>query len=65
MLSGVALKATDITDIILTHPHWDYMDGVNLFPNAQVWMQKEDYNYFVGAAYPFGQVHLSHPKSCQ
>ena len=35
MLFGVGLKATDITDIILTHPHWDHMDGVNLFPNAQ------------------------------
>ena len=27
------------------------MDGVDLFPNAQVWMQKEDCNYFVGAAW--------------
>ena len=51
MLFGVGLKATDITDIILTHPHWDHMDGVDLFPNARVWMQNEDYNYFVGAAW--------------
>lgn len=51
MLFGVGLKATDITDIILTHPHWDHMDGVDLFPNAHVWIQKEDYNYFVGAAW--------------
>ena len=51
MLSAVGLKATDITDIILSHPHWDHVDGVNLFPNAQVWMQKEDYNYLVGAAW--------------
>ena len=51
MLIGVGLKATDITDIILTHPHWDHVDAVDLFPNAQVWMQKEDYNYFVGAAW--------------
>ena len=51
MLFGVGLKANDITDIIITHPHWDHMDGVDLFPNARVWMQKEDYNYFVGAAW--------------
>ena len=51
MLFGVGLKPTDITDIILTHPHWDHMDGVDLFPNAQVWIQKDDYNYFVGAAW--------------
>ena len=54
MLFGVGLKATDITDIILTHPHWDHMDGVGLFPNAQVWIQKDDYNYFVGAAWQKG-----------
>lgn len=51
MLLKLGLKATDITDIILTHPHWDHMDGVDLFPNAQVWIQKDDYNYFVGTAW--------------
>jgi len=51
MLLRLGLKATDITDIILSHPHWDHMDGINLFPNAQVWVQKEDYNYFVGNAW--------------
>ena len=51
MLSGVGLHAAAITDIILTHPHWDHMDGVDLFPNAHVWIQKEDYNYFVGTAW--------------
>jgi glyoxylase-like metal-dependent hydrolase (beta-lactamase superfamily II) len=51
MLLKIGLKATDITDIILTHPHWDHMDGVDLFPNAQVWIQKEDYNYFTGFAW--------------
>ena len=51
VLSKLNLKAGDITDIILSHPHWDHIDGVDLFPNAQVWMQKEDFNYFVGAAW--------------
>lgn len=51
ILLRLGLNATDVTDIILSHPHWDHMDGVDLFPNAHVWMQKEDYNYFVGAAW--------------
>lgn len=51
MLQGLNVKATDITDIILTHPHWDHMDGVDLFPNAQVWIQKEDFNYCVGESW--------------
>lgn len=51
VLLRLGLKATDITDIILSHPHWDHIDGIDLFPNAQVWVQKEDYSYFVGNAW--------------
>ena len=50
-LAKLGLKPTDITDIILSHPHWDHIDGVSLFPNAQIWMQKEDFNYFVSTAW--------------
>jgi glyoxylase-like metal-dependent hydrolase (beta-lactamase superfamily II) len=50
-LAKLGLMAGDITDIVLSHPHWDHIDGVGLFPNAHVWIQKEDYNYFVGAAW--------------
>jgi glyoxylase-like metal-dependent hydrolase (beta-lactamase superfamily II) len=51
ILLQTGLKAEDITDIILTHPHWDHMDGISLFPNAHIWIQKEDFNYFVGEAW--------------
>lgn len=51
VLLQTGLKAADITDIIISHPHWDHIDGINLFPNAHIWIQKEDYNYFVGQAW--------------
>jgi glyoxylase-like metal-dependent hydrolase (beta-lactamase superfamily II) len=51
VLRELNIKADEITDIILTHPHWDHIDGVSLFPRAHVWIQKEDYNYFVGQAW--------------
>lgn len=51
MLLRLGIKAADITDIILSHPHWDHIDGIDLFPNAQIWIQKDDYNYFVGNAW--------------
>ncbi|MGZ3754700.1 MAG: N-acyl homoserine lactonase family protein [Mucilaginibacter sp.] len=54
VLSKLGLKPGDITDIVLSHPHWDHIDGVGLFPNAQVWMQKDDYNYFVSGAWQKG-----------
>ena len=51
VLPKLGLKAEDITDIILSHPHWDHIDGIGLFPNARIWIQKEDYNYYVGVAW--------------
>ena len=53
-LLKVGLEATDITDIIFSHPYWDHIDGVGLFPNAHIWLQKEDFNYFVSTAWQSG-----------
>jgi glyoxylase-like metal-dependent hydrolase (beta-lactamase superfamily II) len=53
-LLKTGLKAADITDIIFSHPHWDHIDGVDLFPNAHIWIQKEDFNYFVSTAWQKG-----------
>ncbi|HXB91244.1 MAG TPA: N-acyl homoserine lactonase family protein [Puia sp.] len=50
-LQKLSIKAEDITDIILSHPHWDHIDGIGLFPNAHIWIQKDDYNYYTGAAW--------------
>ena len=62
MLSGLALRAGDITDIILSHPHWDHIDGIDLFPNAHVWIQKEDFNYYVSAAWQENGNHANFNK---
>lgn len=55
MLLKLGLKAGDITDVILSHPHWDHIDGLGLFSNAHIWIQKEDFNYFTGTAWQKGQ----------
>ena len=51
MLDKLKVKPEEITDLIITHPHWDHIGGMDLYPNATVWMQKDDYDYFVGAAW--------------
>ena len=53
-LHKMGLKPDDITDVIITHPHWDHIGGVDLFPKATIWMQKNDYSYFVTDAWQKG-----------
>jgi glyoxylase-like metal-dependent hydrolase (beta-lactamase superfamily II) len=45
-LERLGIKPADVTDVIVTHMHWDHADGVDLFPRAQVWIQKEEFNYY-------------------
>jgi glyoxylase-like metal-dependent hydrolase (beta-lactamase superfamily II) len=44
----VGVRPEDVTDIIISHVHWDHADGVELFPNATVWIQAEEYQHYVG-----------------
>ena len=56
-VARAGVKAADVTDVILTHAHWDHADGADLFPNAQIWIQKEEYAYYTGAAWQPGGKH--------
>ena len=44
------MKPEEITDVIITHVHWDHLDGVDLFPNARLWIQREEYEHHVDSA---------------
>lgn len=45
-----------VTDIVISHAHWDHMGGLDLFPKAQVWIQEQEYQYYTGTAWqPDGQ----------
>lgn len=37
-----------VTDIVVSHIHWDHADGVDLFPKATIWLQREEFDYYVG-----------------
>jgi glyoxylase-like metal-dependent hydrolase (beta-lactamase superfamily II) len=49
-LQRAGVRAQDVTDVIITHIHWDHADGVDLFPNARIWIQADEFNYYVGPA---------------
>jgi glyoxylase-like metal-dependent hydrolase (beta-lactamase superfamily II) len=54
-LAGV--QPEDITDIVISHAHWDHMGGIDLFPKATVWIQKEEFRYYAGDAWQPGGDH--------
>src|SRR5262249_29773698 len=37
-----------ITDVIVSHIHWDHVDGADLFPRARIWIQRAEYEHHVG-----------------
>ena len=50
-LKPLGLKPEDITDVVITHMHWDHADGIDLFPNARIWIQKDELQYYAGEAW--------------
>jgi glyoxylase-like metal-dependent hydrolase (beta-lactamase superfamily II) len=51
------LQPEEITDIVISHSHWDHLGGIDLFPKANVWIQKEEYRYYTGDAWQPGGNH--------
>jgi glyoxylase-like metal-dependent hydrolase (beta-lactamase superfamily II) len=45
-LAAVGVKPADVTDIIVSHIHWDHVDGADLFPRARVWLQREEFEHY-------------------
>ena len=45
-LAALGVKPTDVTDIVISHVHWDHLDGADLFPRARVWLQKDEFEHY-------------------
>ena len=48
-LAGV--QPREVTDIVISHAHWDHVGGIDLFPKATVWIQGEEFRYYTGEAW--------------
>ncbi len=47
----LGIKPEEVTDVIISHMHWDHADGMDLFPKAKIWIQKDEYVYYTGEAW--------------
>jgi glyoxylase-like metal-dependent hydrolase (beta-lactamase superfamily II) len=45
-LAALGVKPADVTDIIISHVHWDHLDGADLFPRARIWLQRDEYEHY-------------------
>jgi glyoxylase-like metal-dependent hydrolase (beta-lactamase superfamily II) len=56
-IAPLGITADRVTDLFITHMHWDHAGGIDLFPNARVWIQKEEYDYYTGDAWQSARTH--------
>jgi glyoxylase-like metal-dependent hydrolase (beta-lactamase superfamily II) len=60
MLEEAGVVADDVTDIILTHAHFDHMGSVGEFPKAQIFIQKSELlSWYEAIALPKRYSHLT------
>jgi glyoxylase-like metal-dependent hydrolase (beta-lactamase superfamily II) len=45
--AALGITPDDVTDLVISHVHWDHADGADLFPRATIWIQKDEYEYYV------------------
>jgi glyoxylase-like metal-dependent hydrolase (beta-lactamase superfamily II) len=46
-VARAGVRPDEITDLIISHIHWDHLDGLDLFPKARVWIQREEFDYYL------------------
>ena len=53
-IGRLGIRPDQVTDIVITHMHWDHVGGIDLFPKARIWIQKDEFAYYTGAAWQRG-----------
>jgi glyoxylase-like metal-dependent hydrolase (beta-lactamase superfamily II) len=49
-IGKLGIKPEDVTDVIVSHVHWDHLDGIDLFPRAKVWIQREEFEHHLDSS---------------
>ena len=49
-LARLGVRPEEVTDVVVSHVHWDHLDGADLFPRARLWIQRAEYEHHVDEA---------------
>ncbi len=47
LLEGIDVGVEEVRQVILTHLHWDHIDGITLFPQAHIYVQKAERDFWL------------------
>ena len=47
VLKSIDVDADQVQHVIMTHIHWDHAGGLSLFPNARIYIQKDEYQFWM------------------
>jgi len=64
VLGRIGVDAASVKTLLLTHIHWDHVSGIELFPNATVYVQEEEFRFWMQdpiAKYP-PLIRISDPR---
>ncbi len=50
-IGRLGVKPENVTDVIISHMHWDHAGSIDLFPKARIWIQKDEYHFYTGEAW--------------
>ena len=56
-IEKLGFKFTDVKILLISHAHWDHVGGADLFPRATVWIQRDEYTYYLGEAWHARNTH--------
>jgi glyoxylase-like metal-dependent hydrolase (beta-lactamase superfamily II) len=56
-VARAGVKPEEVTDVVISHMHWDHAGGLDLFPKAKIWLQKDELEYYAGSAWQSRRTH--------
>ena len=60
-VARAGVRPDAVTDVIISHIHWDHADGADLFPKAKIWIQKDELEYYSDLAAKGGRRNAADP----